>query len=54
MMSWTVQIPVLVHSVLSQADVSQHIPPSSSVAYLAKPALPEDILGAVRKFLPNT
>lgn len=54
MMSWTVAIPVLVYSALSHADVSQHIPLSPSVAYLAKPALPEDILAAVRKLLPNT
>lgn len=54
MMSWTAQIPVLVHSTLSHADVSQHIPPSPSVAYLAKPALPEDILAAVRKLLLPT
>jgi len=54
MMSWTAPIPVLVYSALSLADVSQQIPQSPSVAYLAKPALPEDILAAVRKLLPHT
>ena len=54
MISWTAAIPVLVHTVLSHADVRHHIAPSPSVEYLAKPALPDDILGAVRKFLPST
>lgn len=54
MMSWTAQIPVLVYSALSYAEVSQHIPPSPGVAHLAKPAPPEDILEAVRKLLPET
>lgn len=54
MMSWTAQIPVLVYSALPHAEVSQHIPLSASVAHLAKPAPPEDILAAVRKLLPET
>lgn len=54
MMSWTVQVPVLVYSALTYAEISQHIPASPQVAYLAKPAPPEDILAAVCSLLPQT
>lgn len=52
-MNWSVSIPILIYSSLAEAEVRKQIPFSAQVAFLAKPASPEDLRAAVLKLLPT-
>jgi CheY-like chemotaxis protein len=43
--------PILIYTVVPLAEVRKRIPEHSNTAFLAKPAQPEEILGAVQKLL---
>jgi|ERR1041384_20053 len=51
MLTTTSQIPILVYTSLAPDKVLQQIPPSATVAHLAKPAHPDEILRTIKELL---
>ena len=51
MMHATAQVPVLVYSAVPRKQIEQQIPEAPGVAFLEKPASPEEIVAAVKALL---
>ena len=52
-MNTTAHIPILIYSVVPEAEVGKKIPASPDTVFLAKPASPDEILKAVTGLAPN-